>query len=175
MGIDAAYASGDIVNTNMLCTIYRYGGGIGRSIDTQLGLHNDPVPGATGKFFAGGLTTSAADLGKLIALLAEDGCYEGMRLLSEESVAIMETRYEQPVPGGSYQALPLRYWPEIYGREGVYYHTGSAYGVFNCASYDPVTGDGVVVLTSGASGAKDEHGIYKICAEINDYIYGVIK
>jgi len=172
MGIDAAYASGDIRNTAMLTTIYRSGGSVGRSVDTQLGLHNDPTPGATGKYFAGGLTISAADLGKLIALLAEDGCYEGMRLLKAESVELMESRYEQAVPGGSYQALPLRYWPDIYGREGVYYHTGSAYGVFNCASYDPLTGDGVVVLTSGA---KDEHGIYKICAEINNSIYGVIQ
>ena len=59
-------------------------------------------------------------------------------------------------------------------RPGVYYHTGSAYGVFNCASYDPATGDGVVVLTVGASGAKDEHGIYKVCAEISNEIYGKI-
>ena len=94
--------------------------------------------------------------------------------MSPESVELMESRYPQPVPGGSYQALPLRYWPSLYGRPGVYYHTGSAYGVFNCASYDPATGDGVVVLTVGASGAKDEHGIYKVCAEISNEIYGKI-
>jgi len=33
----------------------------------------------------------------------------------------------------------------------------------------------VVVLTIGASGAKDDYGIYKVCAEINDYVYGVLK
>ena len=38
-------------------------------------------------------------------------------------------------------------------------------------SYDPDTGDGVVVLTVGASGAKDEYGIYRVCGEINQVIY----
>ena len=95
--------------------------------------------------------------------------------MEEASIEQMETRIETPVPGGSYQALPMRYWPELYGREGIYFHTGSAYGVFNAATYDPVTRDGVVVLTSGASGAKDEYGIYKVCAAINEYIYNVIQ
>lgn len=175
MGIDAAYYAGDIENTDMLATLYRNTGEVSRSVAAQKNLHADPTPGANGTSFAGGLTISASDLGKLIALLAADGRYEGLQLLSEESVELMETRYEQPVPGGSYQALPLRYWPELYGRNGIYYHTGSAYGVFNCASYDPETGDGVVVLTIGASGAKDDYGIYKVCAAINDYVYGVIQ
>ena len=41
-------------------------------------------------------------------------------------------------------------------------------------SYDPETGDGVVVLTSGASGAKDSRGIYAVCGEISQYIYDAI-
>lgn len=173
MDIDASFAAGDIQGTDKLVTLCS-GGTVTRTVATQQNLHNDPTPGATGKYFAGGLTISAADLGKLISLLASDGRYEGVQLLSEESVALMETKNPQAVPGGSYQALPLRYWPSIYGREGVYYHTGSAYGVYNCASYDPATGDGVVVLTVGASGAKDDYGIYKICSEINDFVYTTI-
>ena len=58
--------------------------------------------------------------------------------------------------------------------EGLFCHTGSAYGVYNCASYDPATGNGVVVLTVGAAGDKDDRGIYKVCAEINEFIYGVV-
>lgn len=173
MDIDAAYAAGDLQDTRRLVTLYA-GGSVTRSVEKQRGMHCAEKPGSNGTFFAGGLTISATDLGKLVALLAADGKYEGVQLLSPESVELMESRYPQPVPGGSYQALPLRYWPSLYGRPGVYYHTGSAYGVFNCASYDPATGDGVVVLTVGASGAKDEHGIYKVCAEISNEIYGKI-
>ena len=32
-----------------------------------------------------------------------------------------------------------------------------------------------VVLSTGASGAKDEFGIYKVCAEINAEIYKIIQ
>lgn len=176
MDIDAAFGSGDIKNTHLLATLYRNGGEVARSVDAQKNMHSKTTPGESGSFFAGGMTVSVADLGKLIALLAGDGKYEGVQLLSPESVAEMETYIDSAqVPGGSYQALPMRYWPDLYGREGVYFHTGSAYGVFNAATYDPVTGDGVVVLTTGASGAKDDYGIYKVCAEINQYIYDVIK
>lgn len=173
MDIDASFAAGDIKGTDKLVTLCS-GGTVTRTVAAQQNLHLNPTPGASGTYFAGGLTISAADLGKLIALLANDGKYEGVQLMSEESVALMETTNPRAVPGGSYQALPMRYWPELYGREGIYFHTGSAYGVYNCATYDPVSGDGVVVLTVGASGAKDDYGIYQICAAINSAIYPAI-
>ncbi|MBR2896098.1 MAG: serine hydrolase [Oscillospiraceae bacterium] len=174
MDIDASFASGDLRQTQLLSTIYRSDGSIGRSVATQKDLHTDPTPGATGKYFAGGLTISVSDLAKLFAMLAGDGRYEGVQLISEESVALMESCDPHAVPGGSYQGLALRYWPALYGRTNVYYHTGSAYGVYNCASYDSATGDGVIVLTTGASGSKDDYGIYKICAEISDFVYRTI-
>ena len=90
------------------------------------------------------------------------------------SVALMEQYNERAVPGDTYQALPMRLWKDIYGLDGIFCHTGSAYGVYNCASYDPATGNGVVVLTVGASGDKDDRGIYRVCAEINEFIYGVV-
>ena len=175
MDIDSAFGSGDLKNTDKLATIYRATGEVGRSVATSKTLHSNETPGGNGVFFAGGMTTSSYDLGKLIALLAGDGMYEGVQLLDKTSVERMEERIDQPVPGGSYQALPMRYWPSLYGRSGIYFHTGSAYGVFNCACYDPETKDGVVVLTSGASGSKDSYGIYKVCAEINQYIYDAIQ
>lgn len=174
MDIDGAFGSGDIQNTDMLATLYQADGTVARTVAKQKGLHSSDKPGAKGSFFAGGLTISAYDLAKLTALLAGDGRYEGVQLLQPESVGEMETYIEQPTPDGSYQAHPMRYWPDLYGRKGIFFHTGSAYGVFNAMTYDPVTGDGVVVLTTGASGAKDAYGIYKVCAEINAEIYKTI-
>lgn len=175
MDIDAAYGSGDIRDTDRLVTLYRYGTTVSRTVAEQKNYHSSETPGANGKFFAGGLTTSATDLGKLLALLAGDGVYEGVRLMEASSVELMETRIETPTPGGSYQAHPMRYWENLYGREGIYFHTGSAYGVFNCFCYDPYTGDGVVVLTTGTGGAKDDYGIYKVCAAINNHIFRLIE
>lgn len=176
MDIDAAFGSGDIKNTNLLATLYRGGTEVSRTVEAQKALHSSKTPGASGTYFAGGMTSSVTDLGKLIALLANDGKYEGVQLLQPESVEMMEKLHsEKSVSGGSYQALPMRYWPDLYGRKGIYFHTGSAYGVFNCACYDPETGDGVVVLSVGASGAKDEYGIYKVCAAINQEVYNVLQ
>lgn len=174
MEIDGAFESGNVKNKDLLCTVYQYGG-VGRSLSAMRSntRRYDP-PGATGAYFSGGMTMSAADLGKMTALLANDGCYEGLQLLKASTVELMETRCEPQLSDGTWQAMALRSQDDLYGRDRLYYHTGSAYGVFNCMSYDPDAQDGVVVLTSGASGAKDGWGIYAVCGEISRYIYDVI-
>ncbi len=175
MGIDGAFAAGDLEDSSRLVTLVYHGGGVARSVSTQRNLHSPDTPGASGSYFAGGLTISVSDLAKIDALLANDGNYEGLQLVEPETVELMETIDPTQLSDGTYQGLPLRCQKDIYGRETLYYHTGSAYGVYNCMSYDPDTGDGVVVLTVGASGAKDERGIYAICGEISQYVYAVTK
>lgn len=175
LNIDAAFESGELKNTGLLAVLYSHGGGINRSVQTQKGLKLKGGPGATGQFFAGGLTISAPDLAKLIAALANDGVYEGQRLLSEASVQTMETSIGMPWDNPFEQCQPLRLQKNIYGRSQLYYHTGSAYGVYNCFSYDPVSKDGVVVLTTGSRYKKDDHGIYAVCGEIMTQVYAVTK
>lgn len=175
MDIDAAFESGCIDATDLLATLYYHGGGVSRSVASQRDITPPEEPGGTGTYFAGGLTISARDLAKMVSLLANDGCYEGVRLMEAESVELMETRNEQILGDGTYQALPLRSQDNIYGRDRLYYHTGSAYGVYNFMSYDPATGDGVVVLSVGASGAKDSRGIYAVCGDISSEIYRILK
>ena len=178
LGIDAAFEGGSVKNTDLLATLYYYGGSLARSTAEQRGYTLDYAPGHKGNFFDGGFTCNAGDLAKLAAVLANDGVYGGQALLSPESVAWMETPLDTPVSDGRstfLQCRPLRYQEELYGREGLYYHTGSAYGQYALLSYDPDTGDGVVVLTSGASGAVDEHGIYAVCGEIAQAVYTAVK
>lgn len=175
MEIDAAFESGNLHNTDLLATIYTYGGGVGRSAASLADNKGNATPGSSGAYFAGGLTTSAVDLAKMAALLANDGRYEGLQLLRADTVDLMEQRYDRQLPDGTYQALPLRSQDNIYGRDKLYYHTGSSYGLYNWMSYDPDTGDGVVVLSSGASGAKDSRNIYAVCGDIGSYIYDVLS
>ncbi|MBQ7681038.1 MAG: serine hydrolase, partial [Oscillibacter sp.] len=174
MDIDASFYAGDLHDSSKLVTLYS-GGSVTRSLSSQRSRHNPGTPGGDGSVFAGGLVISVRDLGKVAALLANDGSYEGLQLLSPESVRVMETYDEQRVSDGFYQAMPIRYRTDAYGREGIYYHTGSAYGVFNGFSYDPHTGDGVVVLTVGASGARDSNGNYAVCGAIFDSVYRTIQ
>lgn len=173
MNIDGGFYGGEVEDTGLLTTLYRRTGAVALSVPTQKGMFPPSQPGRSGEPFAGGLTISAEDLGKLVALLAADGIYEGVRLMGEDAVALMETVFS--LPDGSGQGMPLRCRRNLYGRDVIYYHTGSAYGVYSTLSYDPATGDGVVVLTTGASGSRDRNQIYRICSEISQYVYGALQ
>lgn len=170
MGIDAAFEAGSVDDTGLLCALYQ-GKSMTRSVATQKGYKCVDTPGYRGNFFAGGFTCSAGDMAKLVALLAEDGMYQGQQLLSPETVAFLEQPFGQ-TSGGFYQCRPLRYRENMYGRDRIYYHTGSAYGFYGLISYDPDTGDGVVVFTTGASGAKDGCGVYSVCSQVAKAVYG---
>lgn len=175
MGIDAAFEAGSVQHTELLAPLYQ-GGYISRSVSEMLGYVCNPTPGYRGNFFAGGFTCSAGDYARLIAVLANDGRYEGQALLSEEAVAYMESSLEETITDEErgitfLQCRPLRYQADMYGREGLYYHTGSAYGFYGLLSYDPETRDGLVVFTTGAVGSLDDYGVYAVCGEIAQTVY----
>ena len=69
------------------------------------------------------------------------------------------------------QCLVLRRQEDILGQEVLYYHTGSAYGVFSLMSYNPETGNGVVVITTGTPWKTEEHGLYALCADLSEKLY----
>ena len=123
--------------------------------------------------YIGGLTGSASDIAKIFSMLANDGVYGNNRILSADSVKELEKQYfTAKENGGKFrQCLVLRYGKKFYGTKGIYYHTGNAYGIVSLASYDPITRNTVVVMTSGAKQKRDENGIYKICAEITESVY----
>lgn len=173
MSIDGAFYAGELEGKKLVASLYRQNDTVALSAAAQRRLTRGAYPGASGLPFSGWFTVSARDLGKVVALLAGDGKYEGFSLMDPASIEMMETVF--PLSDGSYQGIPMRWRRGLYGRDGIFYHTGSAYGVYTCVSYDPATGDGVVVLTTGASGSRDGNGIYSICSDISRYIYGALK
>lgn len=175
LGADGAFAAGELREPELVTPLYRVSGALGRSAASVSSVKHWSAPGSTGRQFAGGFTASAYDCAKLTAVLAGDGCFEGVRLMDAASVEQMEHHSWTALPGGSYQAQSMRYRMNIYGRESLYYHTGSAYGVYNLLSYDPSTGDGVVVLTMGANGEQDDYDIYAVCGEISKMVYDAIR
>lgn len=173
MGIDAAFASGRIQDKSLIASLYQADGKITRSREEMSFYIGSDTPGNNAEYMAGGVCISAIDLARVISILANDGIYNGRRYLSEQSVMTMETGYCSADLHGKdiIQCVPLMYKADIYGQDGLYFHTGSAYGVYALASYNPETRNGVVVLTTGASGACDGYGIYAVCGEIADYLY----
>ncbi|MDR1003169.1 MAG: serine hydrolase [Oscillospiraceae bacterium] len=173
LGMDAAFSPGAISGTSKLATLYYSSGKVARSVSTSKGKKGSSTPGNNTSAFAGGLTCSAEDLAKMVAMLANDGEYNGVRILTPESVAVIEKMlFTKSANGGSFsQCMPLRYKANLYGESELYYHTGNAYGVLALMSYNPSTGDGVVVVTTGASSKRDSQGVYAVCSEITKYMY----
>lgn len=173
MDIEATFIPRNISRPELLATLYN-GGAVVRTVEKQLRQPAYEDPGASGAYFAGSLTISAEDLAKIVAMLAADGMYEGQQILSPESVELMQALMDSPTVLGTQQAHPLFYLEDYYGRDGIYFHTGYGYGVYSCLSYDDATGDGVVVVSTGARGYKDPYDISMISTEINEYLYGIL-
>ena len=38
-------------------------------------------------------------------------------------------------------------------------------------TYNPETGNGVVVITTGTARKTDEHGLYALCADLSENLY----
>lgn len=170
LNIDGSFWAGDLKHPELTAAVYKNDHSVYLTVEAQTTVHSRGV-GVNSSVFAGNYHASAYDMGKIVAMLAADGCYGGERIISEQIVEAMEAYQPELVPKNAfYQAQPLRYRENIYGRAGLYYHTGSAYGENNLIAYDPVTGDGVVVFSNGAYG-KDAYGIYAVCGYIADLLF----
>lgn len=180
IGIDAAMTSGLLKDTSKIATLYHSNGNVARSVSESVKLKGSTTPGNNTSLYAGGLTCSAKDLAKMIAMLANDGTYNGVQILTPASVAEIESRLFTTKENSAsfHQSMPLRYKANLYGESELYYHTGNAYGVLALASYNPSARDGVVVLTTGMSDvntvpacSRDAQGIYEICGKLTEYVY----
>ena len=176
LGIRASIFPGKLEADEVAC-LYNSSGGVDRSTTAQTG---QGVPGEIGQgasYFPGGLTISAPDLARLVSILANDGVCDGVRYLSRESVADMETpRFTVNYDASPFeQCLVLRRQEDLMGRASIYYHTGSAYGVYSLLSYDPETGDGVVVITVGAPRNVNDRGLYALCADLSERLYAEME
>lgn len=173
LGGDLSYFPGNIKDTDNIITHYDYDHSVELVPKTAKKMVFTGNIGDHSGNYIGGLTGSASDIAKMFSMLANDGVYENNRILSEESVKALEKKYfTAKENGGKFkQCLALRYYNNLYGTDGLYYHTGNAYGIVSLASYDPVTKNTVVVMTSGAKQSRDKRGIYKICGEITKSVY----
>ncbi len=201
IGAKASFCGGKM-DASEVATLYS-GNSIGRSAAEHASQRVPSKIGDSASYFPGGYTTSAVDMAKLVAVLANDGVYKEpvefciavedaetgaqvkvaeslpgkyteTRLLTEESVSEMETpQFTVALEGYApfEQCLILRRQEDVMGQEVLYYHTGSAYGVFSLMTYNPVTKNGVVVITTGASRNMNERGMYALCYDLMEILY----
>ena len=186
IGVDASWAPAQMKNKKFT-TLYWNDGTLQRTPEYTASITGYPAGGNSG-YFAGGLTINAEDLAKVTATLANDGTYGGVRALSEDSVALLEKHmFTATENGASFtQCLPLRYVQNYCGQDEVYYHSGNAYGVLSLMIYNPVTKNGVTVITTGtgtdsvpkpgydeqsSTTGRDAQGVYEVCGRVADYAF----
>lgn len=169
MGITASFLA-ERVPLDDLAVIYQSNGSVGLSKNTHRKFatyHKEP--GYTMRCFAGGLIISAGDYARLLTVLMNDGIYNGQALLSKKATnSIHEVQFKR---GAIQQCLPVWRQDGLYGQSPLYYHTGSAYGIYSLYVYNPKNDTGVVVITTGSSGQRDSNGVYAVCGRIVDNIY----
>ena len=164
MNITAAFTA-DALRSEEVAVLYRADGRVGLDVKGQRALRSfTEEVAASMRTCAGGLTISAADYAKLLALFMRDGVYDGKQLLSTDSVRAMLS--EQNEGKGVWYCMPLWKRDGLYGQTTLYYHTGSAYGVYSLYAFDSEIGTGVVVCTTGATNKKDSYGVYAVCGDI---------
>lgn len=106
------------------------------------------------------------------------GKFKETRLLTEASVADMETpRFQVNLDGYApfEQCLILRRQENVLGQDVLYYHTGSAYGVFSLMTYNPETRNGIVVISTGARRNLNEKGMYALCYDLMEILYAKME
>lgn len=168
MGIDAGFVPSELT-TDRLAVIYNENHRATQTVAKQLAVKDAKAPCGAMNLYAGGLTISAQDFAKVLTLLMNDGCYDGVRYLSSESVKNILTE-QCDKKGYAKQCLPVAYYPGMYGQKGLYFHTGSRFGVFSVYTFDPETGIGTVIVSTGAKPTVTDH-VAAVCGDVADYIH----
>ncbi|MBO5066617.1 MAG: beta-lactamase family protein [Clostridia bacterium] len=156
LGIDASYLASNLKNQSLLGELYGMGG---YSVEQQMSQKAHNELGQTHHLVQGNLTISAKDYINIAAVLCNGGvAADGTRLLSKESVDKM---LADPVGFGFTKNEGL-------AENKVFCtHTGSNFGMFSSYAIDPESGLGVVVLSTGTSGTKNNPaGLYDVCYDI---------
>ncbi len=168
MGIDAAYDGTKLRDRSLVANLYS-GKVVTRDAKKVCAAPRFSNPGETYNVGAGGLIISAKDYAALMTVLMNKGQYKGEQYLSEDTVAEM---LKPHINAGSFeQCIGVRYRKNLIDGRTVYYHPGSAYGVYSLMMFDPSDGSGVVVITSGASGKINDKKLYSVCADIIELCY----
>ena len=169
LGIDAAYILENLRETVNIAAIYNDNHALTMSVQAQLAVKSYGELGNDHHLAQGNLTISALDYAKILAMLTNDGVFQGVRILSKESVAAIHLT---DVAAGPYmQGLMVRHQRNAFEGNDVYWHTGSNYGTFAQFIYSIETGCGVVVVTTGADPSRESNGMVKVCSSLSKLVW----
>jgi CubicO group peptidase (beta-lactamase class C family) len=106
------------------------------------------VMGYTTPLFSptGGMKISATDLAKYMTMHMNGGTYNGVKIISKKSSAIMQT----PLSEEEGYGLAITNINDLIPGKIMTGHTGSAYGLYSAMFFHPKEKFGIVVITNGS-------------------------
>ena len=170
LGIDAAYTVTQLQSPEDITASYKKDGSLNVSPSYLLRQPNEAAadPDTHYRLTVGSLFIRPRDLAKLGIALCGDGTVDGVRVLSEASIAM--TRQEQsPETTGitaksPYSFFVIRQDTLLKGRR-VYGHQGTSEGIVCNLYVEPESGLTLVVMSNGCNAVRDD-GIMSLTRRI---------
>ena len=181
LGIDAAYTVTQLESPEHIVASYKKDGMLNVSPSYLLRQPYDaqPSPDTHYRMTVGSLFIRPRDLAKLGIALCGDGTVDGVRVLSETSVAL--TRQEQSLQTtGITEKSPYSFFvirqDSLFAGRRVYGHQGTSEGIVCNLYVEPESGLTLVVMSNGCNAVRD-HGIMSLTRRIaaiveNAYLRG---
>ena len=166
LGIDAAYHVSQLTEPDFICATYRKDGSLYAAPSYMLLQTYEPVadPDHHYRTTIGSLQIRPRDLARLGIALCGDGTVDGVRVLSEEALAMMRAPHSEATDGitedSPYSFFTIRQDTLFDGRT-VYGHQGTDEGVVCNLYVEPESGLTLAVVTNGCR-SKRVDGIMSI-------------
>ena len=170
--IDAAFVANNLENKN-IAAIYNERHNETRSVRAQVEYGSSGNLSFHHNLSQGSLLISTVDYARILSMLVNGGELDGVRILSEDSVLeIHNTDFDAE---HYQQGLATRFQEAAFMDEDVYWHTGSAYGVFAQYIYSIEEGRGVVIVTTGATTDREPNGMIKLCNALAEVVWNALN
>ena len=166
LGIDAAYHVSQLEEPDYICATYKKDGSLYAAPSYMLRQEYkvEADPDIHYRTTIGSLQIRPRDLAKLGIALCGDGMVDGVRVLSEEAIAMMRAEHGEDVDGiteeSPYTFFTIRQDTLFDGRR-VYGHQGTDEGVICNLYVEPESGLTIVVMSNGCQ-SKRVDGIVSI-------------
>ena len=173
LSIDAAYVPAQLDNPDDISASYYKDGSLNVSPSYLLRQEydTDPNPDTHYRMVVGSLYIRARDLARLGIALCTDGTADGVRVLSEETLAMMRQEQSEETTGithkSPYSFFTIRQDTLLTDRR-VYGHQGTSEGIVCNLYYEPESQLTLVVVSNGCDTVRDD-GIMRLTRRLAGY------
>ena len=174
LGIDAAYSATQLLEPDYIAATYKKDGSLYAAPSYMLRQEYDaqPLPDLHYRVTIGSLLIRPRDLARLGIAICGDGTVDGVRVLSEDAIAMMRAEHSEQTDGitsdSPYSFFTIRQDTLIDGKR-VYGHQGTDEGIVCNLYVEPESQLVIVVMTNGCNTNRDD-GIMRITRRLTEIV-----